>query len=127
MKKYKIMFWVTTSIIFLMEGVAPALTSQSELAIQGITHLGYPVYFGTMLAVFKVLGALSLIIPKVPKRIKEWAYAGFGIDFISAFVSLWVVDGFSLMVLLPLVFVIILLISYISYTKLNSQPEIATQ
>lgn len=70
-KKDKIIFWVTTSIIFLMEGVAPALTSQSEMAVQGITHLGYPVYFGTMLAVFKVLGALSLIIPKVPARIKE--------------------------------------------------------
>ena len=77
MKKYKIIFWIATSIIFLMEGVIPAFTSQTELAKEGIRHLGYPEYFGNALVVFKVLGALTLIIPQVPKRLKEWAYAGF--------------------------------------------------
>ena len=119
MKKYKIMFWIPTVIIFIMEGVLPALTSQSEMAVQGITHLGYPVYFGTMLAVFKVLGSLSLIIPQIPRRIKEWAYAGFAIDFISAFVSIAVVDGLGAGSLMPLVFIVILIISYIGYQKMN--------
>ncbi|MCB0674626.1 MAG: DoxX family protein, partial [Saprospiraceae bacterium] len=71
-KKYTILFWVTTGIIFIMEGVIPALTSQTELAKEGIRHLGYPLYFGNALVVFKVLGALVLIIPSIPKRIKEW-------------------------------------------------------
>lgn len=113
------MFWIPTVIIFIMEGVLPALTSQSEMAVQGITHLGYPVYFGTMLAVFKVLGSLSLIIPQIPRRIKEWAYAGFAIDFISAFVSIAVVDGLGAGSLMPLVFIVILIISYIGYQKMN--------
>lgn len=104
-----------------MEGVLPAFTSQSEMAVQGITHLGYPVYFGTMLAVFKVLGALVLIIPQVPRRIKEWAYAGFGIDFIAALVSLWVVDGFGGTVVLPAVFFVFLVISYKSYHKVYAR------
>jgi hypothetical protein len=82
--------------------------------------LGYPVYFGTLLAVFKVLGSLALVIPMVPRRVKEWAYAGFGIDFISAFVSLWVVDGLNFMLLLPLTFIIILIISYISFNKIKT-------
>ena len=42
-KKYTILFWVTTGIIFIMEGVIPALTSQTELAKEGIHHLGYPL------------------------------------------------------------------------------------
>jgi len=29
MKKAKIIFWVTTSFIFILEGVLPALTSQT--------------------------------------------------------------------------------------------------
>ncbi len=101
-------------MIFLFEGVMSALTSQSELAKEGIRQLGYPVYFGTLLMVFKVLGSLALVIPAVPSRVKEWAYAGFGIDFISAFVSLVVVNGFTTIAILPLVFMGVLVISYVS-------------
>jgi hypothetical protein len=119
MKKYKIAYWISTLIIFLFEGVATALTSQTEFAKEGIRTLGYPAYFGVMLAIFKVIGALVLIIPAVPKRYKEWAYVGFGIDFISAFVSIVVVGGWSSNVVLPLVCMVLLVISYNSYHKLN--------
>ncbi len=119
MKTAKIMFWISTGLIFIFEGVLPALTSQSEMSIQGITSLGYPVYFVMMLTVFKVLGSLALIIPKVPARVKEWAYAGFMIDFICAFVSICVVVGFTSMALIPVVAMIILIISYVNYHKLH--------
>ncbi len=62
MKKIKIIYWIPTVIIFLFEGVLPALTSQTELAKEGIRHLGYPEYFGNALVVFKILGALALVI-----------------------------------------------------------------
>jgi hypothetical protein len=103
-----------------MEGVLVALTSNTEMAIKGITDLGYPLYFVPMLSVFKILGTLALIIPKVSPRIKEWAYAGFGFDFIAAFVSLWAVYGFGPMLVLPFAFMIILVLSYKSYHKLNT-------
>ena len=119
-KTIKIIFWVATLMIVLFEGVMPALTSQSELAKEGIRHLGYPEYFGMMLTVFKVLGAIALLFNKVPGRIKEWAYAGFAFDFISAFVSIWVVDGFMLMTLLPLFALAILAVSYVFYHKKNN-------
>ena len=119
MKGTKITFWITTGIIFLFEGVMPALTSQSEMAKQGISHLGYPVYFGVMLAVFKVLGSITLIVPQIPRRLKEWAYAGFAIDFIAAFVSNWAVDGFTPMLAGPVIAIVILTLSYIIYDKLN--------
>jgi hypothetical protein len=118
-KATRIIFWITTGIIFIFEGIIPALTGHTELAKEGIRHLGYPEYFGTMLVIFKVLGALSLIIPKIPNRIKEWAYAGFAIDFISAFVSHWVIDGFGGQAVFPLFVLAILIISYLQYNKLN--------
>ena len=125
MKKNKIIYWVSTLFIFLFEGVIPALTSHTEFAKEGIRHLGYPEYFGVMFAVFKVIGALALIIPQIPNRIKEWAYAGFAIDFISAFVSILVVDGLEPMALLPVVVFVILNLSYVNYHKIvNSQQAV---
>ncbi len=118
MKKVNIIFWTATVLIFLMEGVIPALTSQTELAKEGIRHLQYPEYFGGLLTVFKVLGALALVLPQVPGRVKEWAYAGFGFDFIFAAYSHGSVDGFgNFQTWLPLIFLGILAVSYIFYHK----------
>jgi hypothetical protein len=123
MKSTKITFWISTTLIFIFEGVIPAFTSQTELAKEGIHHLGYPEYFGNALVVFKVLGALALIIPQVPKRIKEWAYAGFAFDFIFASISHFAVDGFNFQSIFPLIVLGILMISYSSYHKINTTNQ----
>ena len=125
MKKDKIIFWVTTTLIFLFEGVMPALTSQTELAKEGIKHLGYPEYFGNALVVFKVLGTLALIIPQVPKRLKEWAYAGFAFDFIFASISHFAVDGIDFQGFFPLIVLAILIVSYVTYHKIQRYKNIA--
>jgi hypothetical protein len=117
MKKNKIIFWIPTILIFLFEGVMPALTSHTEMAKEGLRHLGYPEYFGLLLMPFKVLGALALVIPKVPKRVKEWAYAGFGFDFIAAFVSIYAVDGLGTQLLFPVIAFVFLAVSYVYYHK----------
>ncbi len=121
MKKYKVYFWISTGFIFLMEGVMPALTSQTELAKEGISHLGYPQYFGNALVIFKVLGVLALVIPNLPKRIKEWAYAGFVFDFLFASISHGVVDGINFQTFLPLIVLLILIVSYVNYNRLYTQ------
>lgn len=118
MKKIKILFWAATILIFLFEGVMPALTSQTELAKEGIRHLGYPGYFGIALTVFKVAGALALIIPSVPYRIREWAYAGFTFEFIFASISHFVIDGMDFQSFLPLIILAVLMVSYVSYHRL---------
>ncbi len=120
MKKDKIIFWTATILIFLFEGVMPALTSQTELAKEGIRHLGYPEYFGNALVVFKVLGSLILIIPQLPKRVKEWAYAGFAFDFIFASISHTAVDGFTFNSIFPLIVFAVLIVSYVYYHKIYS-------
>jgi hypothetical protein len=119
MKEDKIIFWIATTIIALFEGIMPALTSQTELAREGIRHLGYPEYFGNALVVFKVLGVLVLTIPKIPKRVKEWAYARFAFDFIFAAISHGAVDGVNGQTFFPLLVLGILAVSYIYYHKLN--------
>lgn len=125
MKTTKIIFWTTTILIFLFEGVMPALTSQSEMAKEGIRHLGYPEYFGNALVVFKILGVLALIIPQVPGRIKEWAYAGFAFDFIFASISHFAVDGMDFQGFFPLIVLAILIISYVTYHKIQRYKNIA--
>lgn len=58
----------------------------------------------------KLVGVLALLAP-VPGRIKEWAYAGFGITLISAVIAHSVMDGPS-KAIGPLVALILLVFSY---------------
>ena len=119
-KTNKIIFWTSTILIFLFEGVMPALTSQTELAKEGIRHLGYPEYFGNALVVFKILGVIILVVPQIPKRLKEWAYAGFTFDFLFASISHYAVDGLDFQTFFPLIVLAVLMVSYVFYHKINS-------
>lgn len=119
-KSLKIYYWISTLLIFIMEGILPALTSQTEMAKEGIRHLGYPTYFGNALVIFKIAGTLILIIPQIPKRVKEWAYAGFAFDFIFAAISHFSVDGINVQSFFPFIILGILMVSYVCYHKLNT-------
>lgn len=127
MKQAKILYWTTTIIIFLMEGVIPAFTSQTELAKQGISHLQYPLYFGNVLVIFKVLGSIALILPMIKGKYKEWVYAGFAFDFCFASISHFAIDGIDFQSFLPLIFLGILAISYFCYHKLQAISSIRYQ
>ncbi len=76
----KIIYWIAT--IWLALGMFSTGLVQLFKAKEGqggvdmITHLGYPVYLLTLLAVWKILGVITLLIPKYA-LLKEWAYAGF--------------------------------------------------
>jgi len=49
--------------------------------------LGFPNYFRIELSVLKIIGALVLLIPQTPARVREWVYAGFGICMLSALIA----------------------------------------
>ncbi len=115
----KNIYWATTGIIFLFEGVLPALTGHTEFAMQGIRHLGYPDYFASMLVFYKVLGTLAILLPMILPRIKEWAYAGLGLTTISAFISNWAVDGLTPALILPIAFFGIIVASYLTYHQVK--------
>jgi len=118
MKSTKILYWIFTGLIVAFEGVMPALTFNSELAKEGISHLGYPDYFRVALTIFKIGGSLILILPVFKGRIKEWAYAGFAFDFIFAAISHFAVDGVGGQSFFPLIVLLVLMASYYCYHKL---------
>jgi hypothetical protein len=116
-KTNKIIYWVFTSIFVLMDGVMPAFYFNSPMAKEGISHMGFPDYFRIELTVGKIIGGILLILPMVPARFKEWAYVGFGISLISAFIGhLALKDGESVA---PIVGMVILVVSYIYYHKIK--------
>lgn len=124
MKNKSIIFWIATGIIALFEGLMPALTSQTELAKEGINHLGYPQYFGLALVVFKILGVLAITLPQVPDWVKKWAYAGFVFNFLIALISHVAVDGVNPQSFFPLIALGILVVSYVYYHKLNLTKQL---
>jgi len=87
--------------------------------VKDFMHLGFPDYFRIELAFAKTIGAMVLIIPKIPIRIKEWAYAGFAITFISATTAHYSSGDAIGYVIFPLVFLLILVLSNIYLHKLN--------
>ena len=120
-KTTKIVYWISTGLLalFILPGI---FFLNSPMAIEGTRHLGMPHWFHLELGIGKFIGGLILIIPMIPARIKEWAYVAFGIDIISATIGALSVDGPVPMSFEPLVIFIILLVSYISFHKLNTAP-----
>jgi uncharacterized membrane protein YphA (DoxX/SURF4 family) len=80
-------YWVTTALLaseLLLGGIWDVLRVPQALGI--IHRLGYPSYFLVILGVWKLLGAVALIVPRFP-RLKEWAYAGAFFDLTGAVLS----------------------------------------
>jgi uncharacterized membrane protein YphA (DoxX/SURF4 family) len=93
-KRNKILYWISTIWFasgMLSTGTLQLFRAKAEGAlappgVYGIKHLGYPVYFLTILGARKLLGAVAVLIPKFP-RLKEWAYAGFFFAMSGAAIS----------------------------------------
>lgn len=83
----KISYWIVTIILGLLiltGGIAQAI-HQPQTA-NGVLKLGYPSYFITLIGLWKILGAIVIMIPHFP-RLKEWAYAGIFFDVTGASLS----------------------------------------
>lgn len=83
-----IAYWVTTALVVFeltLGGVWDILRVPQARDL--IERLGYPVYFLVILGIWKLLGAVALVIPRFP-RLKEWAYAGVVFDLTGAVASL---------------------------------------
>jgi len=86
-KRNKIIYWVATLWMALgmtSTGIVQLIKMEDEVA--RITHLGYPVYFLTILGISKLLGVVVALVPKFP-LLKEWAYAGFVFTLLGALAS----------------------------------------
>jgi uncharacterized membrane protein YphA (DoxX/SURF4 family) len=86
-KRNRIIYWIATiwlSLGMLSTGIVQLSKTNDEVNM--MTHLGYPIYFLTIIAVWKILGVVAVLIPKFP-LLKEWAYAGFFIAMSGAIIS----------------------------------------
>lgn len=93
-KRNKIIYWVATvwlSLGMVSTGVVQIIHLEEE--VQKMKALGYPMYFLTIIGVWKLLGTVAILMPKYP-LLKEWAYAGFFFVMSGAiFTHLAVGDG----------------------------------
>ncbi len=77
MKKGKLMiYWAATVLLsFGMLGSGIAQIMHHPDMVNLVVPLGYPVYFLTIIGVWKVLGVIAILVPGF-QLLKEWAYAG---------------------------------------------------
>ncbi|MEK6884384.1 MAG: DoxX family protein, partial [Nanoarchaeota archaeon] len=94
-----------------------AISYDYEMSKEAFRNLGYPIYLMNMLTLFKVFGSLALIIPQIPTRIKEWAYAGFTFDILGASASFALNGGKFGDIFFPLVLLAVMFVSYFSWKK----------
>lgn len=86
-------YWVTTAIVVtesLAGGVSDLLRLDPFFPL--LAKLGYPAYLATILGTAKILAALAVAAPRLP-RLKEWAYAGILINMLGAAASYLATHG----------------------------------
>lgn len=124
MKKLNIAFWIITGLFsaFMIFSSLGGITLDEQAVALLHDHLGYPLYFIQFISVAKVLGAVAILLPMVPARVKEWAYFGFFVDLVCAVWSFISVgdpaSGWALMFL----FIAVLVASYaLHHKRLSAQ------
>jgi uncharacterized membrane protein len=117
MKKQTWFYWIPTSLLLLVmvgSGVMYFLNSADVAKI--FTQLGYPVYTMYFNALAKILGGVAIVVPSIPRVLKEWAYAGYLFIMLLAMQAIYM-TGTSLQWLTMLPFIAIWGLSYWRFTK----------
>jgi hypothetical protein len=95
MNTRKIAYWTTTILVaFFMTGGVAQIAQYRANPHGVVPELGYPMYFFAILGIWKVLGAITILVPGFP-RLKEWAYAGIFFDLTGAAASCAWVGGYG--------------------------------
>jgi hypothetical protein len=112
MKKETIIYWATTGIVCLMMLFSGYSYFANPDMKAGFAHTGFPDFFRIELGVAKILGVIALLVPMVPTTIKNFAYAGFAIVFVSAAIAHYSIGDPISAVMTPLVILGLLGVSY---------------
>lgn len=111
-KRNKIIYWIATLWLALgmtATGIVQLLKMKDEAEM--ITRLGYPLYFLTLLGVWKLLGVIAILIPKF-SLLKEWAYAGFFFVMTGAVFSHFAVGDAAKDYFGPILLIILTIVSW---------------
>ena len=79
-------YWIVSALFCLQIGFTAYAQLNLPQVAEAFAHLGFPDYFRVELAWAKLLGVALLVAP-APPRLKEWAYAGFAINLVSALIA----------------------------------------
>lgn len=86
-KRNKIIYWIATIWLCLgMMSTAIVQLMKMDEEANMMARLGYPLYFLTIIGVWKILGVIAVLIPRFA-LVKEWAYAGFFLAMSGAIFS----------------------------------------
>ena len=120
MKKNKIIYWTSTILVSVAMLISGSIYLYDPSIIEAAhPDMGFPDYFKMELGVAKVLGAIALLLPMVPNKIKDFAYAGFTIILISAFIAHVAIDDGIKDMVMPLIILGIMVVSYRYRNKLK--------
>ena len=115
----KITYYVTTVIISgMMVFIAFETLTKPEVKVS-MEELGFPDYFRIQIGVSKLIGAVFIWLPV--RLLKDIAYIGFAIMFGSAALAHFAVGDPFGKVVAGLIFLAILIVSYLSYIKLQKK------
>lgn len=115
MKGLTITYWTTTTLISLMMLFSGAMYFASPDVAKGFKLIGFPDFFRVELGIAKLIGAIILLAPVFP-RLKEWAYFGFFLTFVSAIIAHLSVGDTNIV---PIIVAILLLAtSYVTYHRI---------
>ncbi|EJG03182.1 DoxX family protein [Flavobacterium sp. F52] len=121
--KNKIIYWTSTSLVSLVMLYSAYGYMTNEQLKGAFVHLGFPDYFRIELAAAKIIGVIFLMIPAIPVKLKEFAYFGFAITFVSAFIAHTFSGDPASAKAAPIIFSILLAVSYFYFLKLKSQNK----
>jgi uncharacterized membrane protein YphA (DoxX/SURF4 family) len=79
-------YWICTALVAFIMISGGFVNTFVQESINGLIKLGYPAYFAAILGVWKMLGGITILVPRFP-RVKEWAYAGVMFELTGAGVS----------------------------------------
>ncbi len=112
----KYLYWGSTGLLALFVLFSGTMYFVADGPAASFDRLGFPDYFRVQLGIAKLVGGLALLVP-LPRWLKEWTYAGFAIDFISALIAHLAVGDPLTATGMPLVALTLLLISYVYYHR----------
>lgn len=117
MKRDNIIYWAATGLLAAgMTFSAFMYLTKSPDLVSAFEQLGYPAYFMSILGFAKLVGAIVLVAP-VGERFKEWTYAGFLFTFGGA---IWTHLATATPWVAPAIFLGLLTVSYVFYTRLKT-------
>lgn len=123
LRRGKIIYWTLTLLMFVpgtIGALVEAFTSGPASIVKIMIALGFPLYLMKILGIAKTFGGIAILTGKLP-RMKEWAYAGFAIEFLGATAS-HLITGDVKYAFFPFSFFVVLVIAYILWHKTAATP-----